>query len=88
MTTASEFIGTIKPGAPYWQDCSPFVAGEEAGAKVTGVVFRFKRLGPDRFKGVADGFGSFAKGETYGNGAVYANGEDIEGVPVDVGSGI
>ena len=85
--TLEDFSGTIKPGAVVWQDCVPFCFDSEYGADACRIVFRFKQTNPNRFKGVADGFGSFDG--KYGNGAVYVNGEDIDGLPfVEAGQAI
>lgn len=86
-STLADFAGTLKPSAVVWVDCTPFVvdSGEDI-APSSKITFRFRQFRGDRFKGVAEGYGS---PQRYGSGAVFANREDIDGVPfIDRGHGI
>jgi hypothetical protein len=86
-STLVDFAGTLKPSAVVWVDCTPFVVDSGEGiAPSSKITFRFRQFRGDRFKGVADGYGS---PQRYGGGAVFANREDIYGVPfIEYGDGI
>ncbi len=86
-TLCSSFLGTLKPGAIVFQDFCNF---EFHKFYDTNPVFRFERLGGrEELVGTADGFGSFAANEKYGNGKIYVLEQYVVGVPfVSHGDGI
>lgn len=82
----SSFLGTLKPGAQVYQDFVFFTFDQFYKDQP---VFRFARVRGDDLVGTADGFGSFAPGERYGNGKIYVHEKYVEGVPfVEHGAGI
>jgi hypothetical protein len=85
--TLADFTGKLKTSSIVWVDSTPVVVDSgERPAPSSDITFRFRQFNGNRFKGTADGYGSK---ERYGNGAVFASLEDIDGVPfIDHGAGI
>jgi hypothetical protein len=86
----SSFRGTLKAGAKVFQDFA-FFEFHKFYRDHKETVFEFIAEGDDmeRLVGTADGFGSFAEGEHYGNGKIYVDAKYVDGVPfVSSGDGI
>lgn len=76
MKFRGDFIGygAIKNKARVRQDFSGFeICFKEDEPPLIWAVFNHGT----RYKCVCDGYGSFLKGETYGNGSVYVKKEDV-----------